>query len=162
MYFLSCPRTQMRNLLPYLRLRTMTQEQVSLLSEQCVMPMEKLALLKDLCCKSKKRKAEALSEPFSNSLKKRVQTYTDSRCTIIPSKLMTCVVENLAYEDKHRVQCKSVVNYLDIKLKKDIFITELVMLCRIDDLPRIEFHPGNELYQNVPQDLFYTAQVYIP
>jgi hypothetical protein len=150
----------MRKLLPYLRLRTMTQEQVSLLPEQCIDPLEKLALLKDVCSNSRKRKAEVLSEPFSNSMKKRVQTYTDYRCTIIPSKIMSCPAEDLALEDKHKTHCKSVVNYLDVVLKQEIYMTEMELLSRIDDLPRIEFHPGNQVFQNVPKDKFYSAQVF--
>jgi hypothetical protein len=150
----------MRKLLPYLRLRTLTQEQMAELPETCINPLEKLALLKDVCTKSLKRKAEtSLSDPFNNSLKKRVRTYSDSRCTIIPTELMAQKVEDIAIENKHKTSCKSLVNYLDIVLKKEIFLTKLEVLGRIDDVPSIEFNPGNQLYENIPQEKNYALQV---
>ena len=150
----------MRKLLPYLRLRTLTQEQVAQLPENCIKPLEKLALLKDVCAKSLKRKAETpLSDPFNNSLKKRVQTYSDIRCTIVPNELIAQEAEDLAIEDKHKTSSKSLVNYLDIVLKKEIFLTKLEVLGRIDDVPSIEFNLGNQQYQNVPQEKSYVLQV---
>lgn len=150
----------MRKLLPYLRLRTLTQDQASALTESCIDPLEKLALLQDLCSKSKKRKSsDALPDPFSNSLKKRVQMYTDSMCTIIPSNLISCDVDDLAFKDKHRMLLKSSINYVDIVLKKGIYLTQLHCLSKIDDAPRIEYRPEDGNYQNVPKEKTYQSQV---
>jgi hypothetical protein len=137
MYF---HRLYMRKLLPYLRLRTMTQEQVAVLPEQCVDTLEKLALLKDLCSKKRKRKADALPDLFNNSLnKKRVQIYSVTTCTIIPINLMSCQVEDLAHEQKFKTQCKSIINYLDIVLKKEIFLTKLNCLAELMMCPGLSF-----------------------
>jgi hypothetical protein len=134
----------------------LTQTQAAELPEDCVDPLEKLALLKDL--NSKKRKS-ALLEPLNNSLVKRVKVYTTIKVQLIPKSLLLCDENQLTYEEKEKTNYRHIVNYLDLELNEDIHLTKLKFISKIKDFPKIEYKPDRDLYQDVPTENSYNAVV---